>query len=124
MTVDYCTIEDALSVVERLGVHVRDIGLLGSALERPRTDVLGVEAYPDLNMKAVALLDGLNRAHGLDDGNKRLSWILTVIFYELNDHDLYAAVDDGESFVLEVAGTHMELDDIAAWLAEHVTEFE
>lgn len=123
MTVDYCTIEDALSVVERLGVHVRDLGLLSSALERPRTDVFGVVAYAGLNMKAAALLDGPNRAHGLDDGNKRLSWILTAIFYELNGHDLYATADDGEAFVLEVAGTHLELDDIAAWLANHVTKF-
>lgn len=121
MSVDYCTLDDALIIVERLGVHVRDIGLLSSALERPRTDVFGLDAYPDLHSKAGALLDAVNRAHPLDDGNKRLSWLITVLFYDRNGFDSYASADDGEEFVLRAAGEHLALDQIAAWLAAHVT---
>jgi len=118
--VDYCTLDDALIAVELLGVRVRDIGLLASAQERPRTDVFGLEAYPDLNSKAAALLDGINRAHALEDGNKRLSWLLTVLFYERNGLDLYSTADDGEEFVLRVADRDLELVDIAAWLEAHI----
>ena len=121
MSVDYCTLDDALITVERLGVHVREIGLLSSALERPRTDVFGLEAYPDLHSKAAALLDAVNRAHPLDDGNRRLSWLITVLFYDRNGLDLYASADDGEEFVLHAAGEHLALAEIAAWLAAHVT---
>lgn len=121
MSVQHCTIDDALFVVERLGVNVADMGLLASALERPRTDVFGVEAYAGPHLKAAALLDAINRAHALDDGNKRLSWILTAVFYELNGWDLFAGPDDGESFVLRVAGDHLDLNIIAAWLEAHVT---
>lgn len=121
MSVDCCTLDDALIVVERLGVHVRDIGLLSSALERPRTDVFGLEAYPDQHTKAAALLDAVARAHPLDDGNKRLSWLITVLFYDRNGFDLYAAPDDGEEFVLRAAGEHLGLEETAAWLAAHVT---
>ncbi len=121
MSVDYCTLDDALIVVERLGVQVRDLGLLSGALERPRTDVSGLAAYPDLHTKAAALLDAVNRAHALDDGNKRLSWLLTTLCYDRNGIDLYAEPDDGEEFILRNAGEHIELDEIAAWLAAHVT---
>lgn len=123
MNLHYCTIEDALLVVERLGVNVADMGLLNGALERPRTDVFGVEAYPSAHLKGAALLDAINRAHALDDGNKRLSWILTAVFCELNGLDLFAEPDEGESLVLRVAGSHPELDVIAAWLEAHVTPF-
>jgi len=118
--IDYCPLDDALVAVELLRVRVRDVGLLASALERPRTDVFGLEAYPDLNSKAAALLDGINRAHALEDGNKRLSWLLTVLFYERNGLDLCASADDGEEFVLGVADAHLELADIAAWLDAHI----
>lgn len=121
MSLDYCTLDDALIIVDRLGVHVRDLGLLSSALERPRTDVFGLEAYPDLHSKAAALLDAVNRAHPLDDGNKRLSWLTTVLFYARNGHDLYADADEGEEFILRTAGEHLEITEIAAWLADHAT---
>jgi death-on-curing protein len=44
----YLEIEDALQVVDRYGFHIRDIGLLASALARPATTVMGAEAYPRL----------------------------------------------------------------------------
>lgn len=121
MTPDYVQIEDALTAVELLGVRVRDIGLLSSALERPRTDVFGLEAYPDLHSKAAALIDAPNRGHPLEDGNKRLSWLLTSLFYERNGLDLLATPDDGEQFVLRVAGEHLDLDEIVLWLSAHTS---
>ncbi len=72
MTVDHVEAADALEAVKQLGLLVRDVGLLASALERPRTDIFGVEVYPDLHQTAAALIDGVNRAHALVDGNKRL----------------------------------------------------
>lgn len=44
---EYLTLEDVLSLVEDLGVGpVRDIGLLDSAVHRPRVSVFGRDAYP------------------------------------------------------------------------------
>lgn len=120
MSIDYVQPKDALEAVKQLGLEIRDFGLLASALERPCTDLFGVEVYPDLHSKAAALIDGINRAHALLDGNKRLSWVLTVLFYERNGLDLSASVDDGEQFVLGIASAHHELADIADWLRAHV----
>lgn len=57
----YLDIEDALQVVDRYGIHIRDVGLLASALARPGTAVMGAEAYPDFSMKAAAWLESVAR---------------------------------------------------------------
>lgn len=74
-------LEDLLAIVDELGVGpVRDIGLLDAAVHRPRSTLFGVDAYPDLDTKAAALLHSLVRNHCLVDGNERLSWVAVVVF--------------------------------------------
>jgi death-on-curing protein len=58
--------------------------LLGSAVARPKTTVVGAEAYPDIHTKAAALLHSLCRNHALVDGNKRLAWTACQVFLGLN----------------------------------------
>jgi death on curing protein len=65
----YLDVEDALQVVDRYGFHVRDVGLLGSALAGPATTLMGSEAYPELALKAAAVLQPMARFHPLSDGN-------------------------------------------------------
>nr|MDA8436068.1 alcohol dehydrogenase [Actinomycetales bacterium] len=63
----FLELDDLLHVAERtLGVspQVRDVGLLQSALARPRTSVLGEDAYDSIHTKAAALLHSLARNHG------------------------------------------------------------
>jgi death-on-curing protein len=65
---DYLDLEDLLEIArEAVGrdVVVRDYGLLESALARPRASVFGQDAYPDLHLKAAALLHSLARNHAL-----------------------------------------------------------
>ena len=63
--IEYLTLEDVLSLVEDLGVGpVRDIGLLDSAVHRPRVSVFGRDAYPGLDDKAAVLLESLVGNHG------------------------------------------------------------
>ncbi len=49
---------------------VRDMGLLASAIERPRTNVFGAKLYPTLHEEAAALLHSVARNHVLIDDNK------------------------------------------------------
>lgn len=83
----YLEIEDALQVIDRYGFHIRDIGLLASALARPGTIVMGTEAYPQLPMKAAALLESVARFDLLIDGNRRTAWTLTVLMLWINGLD-------------------------------------
>jgi death-on-curing protein len=75
---------------------VIDLGLILSAVERPKASFDGEDLYPDLPSKAAVLLESLARNHGFLDGNKRTAvmsfWeFLTVNGYraELSDLDLY-----------------------------------
>ena len=93
-------------------VAVRDHGLLASALARPQTSVFGADAYPDLHTKAAALLHSLARNHALVDGNKRLAWLASYVFLDINGHRVTASNDEVVEFVLAVAAG--ELTDVSA----------
>lgn len=102
--IDYVTVEDLLILIDDLGVGpIRDIGLLDSAAHRPQVTVLGADAYPSIDEKAAVLLESVVRNHALVDGNKRLGWLATVIFYGLNGITLAAPDDDAYDLVIQIA---------------------
>lgn len=115
----YVTIGDVIAIVTANGWHPRDALALDTVVTRPRAFMYGTELYPGLHTKAAALMDSANRQHPLLDGNKRLSWLLVTIFYDLNDHEVVTDLGEAETFVLAVAGDHLQLDEIATWLADH-----
>lgn len=83
--VEYLDLEDLLTLVQTLGVGpVRGVGLLEFAAVRPRWSPFGDDAYPNLNLKAPALLHSIPWYRALVDGNKRLAWLATVVFLDLN----------------------------------------
>jgi death-on-curing protein len=98
---------------------VRDMGLLESALARPQASAFGADAYPDLHLKAAALLESLARNRALIDGNKRLAWVATRLFLALNGADVRVPSPEiGDVFVRAVAQGQLPLADIAARLQE------
>ncbi|HMR47709.1 MAG TPA: type II toxin-antitoxin system death-on-curing family toxin [Arachnia sp.] len=118
----YLTLEDLLALVGDLDVGpVRDVGLLDSAAHRPRTSLFGVEAYPSLDQKAAVLLESIVRNHALVDGNKRLGWLATVVFYGLNGLDVDAPDDEAYDMVVAVAGGRIAYRDVAALLTNWTT---
>lgn len=106
--------EQALAVVERLGLHIRDAGLLFSALARPRASMFGVDAYPSPELKAAALVSSLAQNHPLFDGNKRLSLYLSFAFLRLNGRRATFTNDDAFDFILSVAQSRLTLEEIGA----------
>ncbi|HVB51863.1 MAG TPA: Fic family protein [Acidimicrobiales bacterium] len=111
---EFLTLEDALGIIEALGVGpVRDLGLLDSALARPRSSAFGFDAYETLELKASALLQSLVKNHSLIDGNKRLGWMSTVIFLRLNDRVSDLTTIDAFSLVNDIAAGSLELNEIA-----------
>jgi len=116
----YLDIEDALQVVDGYGFHIRDIGLLASALARPGTTVQGTEAYADLALKAAALLDSVARFHPLLDGNKRTAWTLMVSFLWINGFKHDFGTVDAFDLVLGVAAGNIRLEQSAEAIASHI----
>ncbi|MPZ95607.1 MAG: alcohol dehydrogenase [Propionibacteriales bacterium] len=112
--VEFLDLDDLLGLVRVLGIGpVRDVGLLDAAAARPRSSVFGEDAYPTLALKAAALLHSIAGNHALVDGNKRLAWLATVVFLDLNScgpdltddaaFDLVMRVADGSRDVTEIA---------------------
>ena len=118
---EYLDADDLLTIVQYAiagEVAVRDHGLLASAVARPQASAFGADAYPELHLKAAALLHSLARNHPLVDGNKRLAWLATYVFLEINGHPPFASQDDVFDLVMAVAaGTLDDLEKIAAELA-------
>lgn len=111
------TFEDALAVIDELGLTLADPGLLASAIGRPAATVFGQDAYPDLATKVAALLDSVLGNHALVDGNKRTGWTLAMITIWINGYVL--DYDEGEAFTIVVAVGARELTvaQIADWFA-------
>jgi len=98
---------------------IRDIGLLGSAAARPQTTAFGEDAYPDLLLKAAALLQSLVNDHPLVDGNKRLGWLAAAVFLELNGIQATRASNNAVyDLVIWVASTNPDLPDIETRLQQ------
>src|SRR5690606_12000423 len=92
----------------------RDIGLLAAAVARPQTTVGGVDAYGTIWRKAAALLQSIVNNHSLVDGNKRLGWLVTAVFLELNDSSVAAASNDSVyELVMSVASSRIDVDQVA-----------
>ena len=115
---------ESLIVVADLAVggqaQIRDVGLLASAAARPMTGFGDFEAYPGVDEKAAALLHSLVGNHALVDGNKRLGWTATVVFYDLNGYELDAPDDPAYDHVIGVAEGRLDVAEIAATLRQWV----
>jgi death-on-curing protein len=115
--VEYLDLEDLLALaIALLGdpPPVRDHGLLESAAMRPCTTVFSEETYPDVWTKAAALMQSLSKHHPLVDGNKRLAWMATAVFLDLNGIDPAGIRnEDVYDFVIDVAAGDHEVSEIA-----------
>ena len=93
--------EDLERITARMGMAVRDGGLLMSASIRPATRLYGEDMYPGLIAKAAAVMHSIVTHHPLVDDNKRLGWLSLVI--TLNVNGVRLDVPDDEAFALTMA---------------------
>ena len=109
-------------IAETGGMHgVRDVGLLRSAVERPRATFGGKDLYRDLFHKAAALLESLIGNHPFLDGNKRTAISAAGLFLVLNGDALDATQRELETFALDVTLKKRDVQDAAAWFRRQST---
>lgn len=120
--VEFLDLDDVLGLARRLlgdPPPIRDVGLLGSAVARPQTSIGGEDAYPTIWLKAAALLQSIVDNHALIDGNKRLGWLATAVFLEINDASVAAASnDDVYDLVMAAAAGASTIEGIAEELQQ------
>ncbi|WP_246848482.1 type II toxin-antitoxin system death-on-curing family toxin [Pseudarthrobacter sp. NIBRBAC000502772] len=71
--------------------------------------MLGVEAYPQLAMKAAALMESVARFSPLIDGNKRTAWTLMVLMLWINGCRNDFITDEAFDLVVGVAASDIGL---------------
>ncbi|MGH7630585.1 MAG: type II toxin-antitoxin system death-on-curing family toxin [Gemmatimonadales bacterium] len=121
----YLTLGEVLELYTRImtksggSAGLRDLGALESALAQPRASFGGVDLYPTLAEKAVALGFSLIRNHPFRDGNKRIGHAALEATLMLNGHELRAEVADAEATVLAVAEGSCSREQLLEWVRIH-----
>jgi len=99
---------------------VRDLGLLASALARPKQ--AATFAHPTVPELAALYTLGIIKNHPFVDGNKRVGTVLLDVFLE--DHGYEVVVSDEEllSTVVALAAGKMSEETFVAWVTERTRE--
>jgi death-on-curing protein len=115
---EYLSVDDVVQIVEMfseapLRDAVRDLGLLIAAVDRPAVRYRGQDVYAPLAMKAAALMESLARNNALFDGNKRLAWLATNVFLELNGAAVQFSDNEVFSLLREVQQGYLATNELA-----------
>ena len=94
---------------------IRDIGLLESALDRPR-NLLACEPRTSIFRLAAALCVGIAKNHLFNDGNKRTALLATRAFLYLNGRELEPSQSDEVATLVAVADGSLTERELASWL--------
>ena len=100
---------------------LRDENALESALARPRQK-WHYEQIIDLPALAAAYGYGLCRNHLYRDGNKRVAFVVMVVFLELNGLRFVASDPEVVTVMVQLAGGRLAEDQLADWLRRHTTK--
>ena len=100
---------------------VRDIGLLESALARPKNLLAYSEQTPSLALLAAAYAKGIVANHPFVDGNKRTAFTVSVTFLLLNGLRLTATKEDRVLTFWSLAAGEITEDQLAAWFESNTS---
>ena len=89
---------------------IRDMGMLKFG---------GEDLYPDIYMKAGALVQSIVKNHPFLDGNKRTAFSSAFIFFKGNGILLLSTRKKVVSFMVKVANENLSVDEISSWLRKN-----
>lgn len=121
----YLSAEQVLFMHSRLidttgGAHgVRDLGLLRSAVERPKATFEGKDLYKDVFYKAAALMESLTNNHPFIDGNKRTAITGSALFLRYNGFLLNTTQKKMETFTLHMATHKVSFKNAVEWFRKN-----
>ena len=94
---------------------LRDLGLLESALSRPR-NIIAYAEKADTAALAAAYAFGIAKNHPFLDGNKRTALVVMRTFLILNGTDIDASQQDKYQTTLALADGRLTEPDLAEWI--------
>ena len=100
---------------------LRDENALEAALARPRQK-WHYESKVDLAALAAAYAFGLSRSHPFRDGNKRVAFVVMVVFLELNAWSFEAQESEVVRAMVALAEGSLGEKELADWVRTHSTK--
>ncbi len=100
---------------------LRDENALEAALARSRQK-WNYEPNTDVPALAAAYGFGLSRSHPYRDGNKRVSFVVMVVFLELNGWTFEAEEIEVVRAMVALAAGSLTQNTLAEWLQQHSTK--
>lgn len=102
---------------------LRDEHALEAALARP-LQRHAYRARADLAELAAAYGHGLATGHPFHDGNKRIAFVIMVVFLELNGVELEAEEAEVVTVMLALAAGELDEERLAAWVRTRIAPAE
>ncbi|KIC71977.1 type II toxin-antitoxin system death-on-curing family toxin [Candidatus Protochlamydia amoebophila] len=118
----FLSVEEVILIHDHLvseygGLHgIRDMGLLVSAIEMPKTTMFGEYLHESIFDKASAYLFHIVCNHAFLDGNKRTGAAVTLIFLSQNDCKMKYDMREFEEMVCKVAQGLFSKEEISNFL--------
>jgi death-on-curing protein len=100
---------------------VRDMGLLESALARPKNQFHYSDSPLSLQRLAAAYAKGIVANHPFVDGNKRTAFIVSVTFLRLNGLQLTANKEDRVVAFWNLADGSLSEEELSAWFESNTS---
>ena len=98
---------------------IRDMGLLLSALEMPKTTMFGADLHPTIYHKAAAYLFHLVCNHPFNDANKRTGGFSAAVFLEINGINTIFSDKEYEYIIISTAKGEIKKEEIASFFENH-----
>jgi len=118
----FLTVEEVIQIHDELvseygGLHgIRDMGLLVSAIEMPKSTMFGEYLHKSIYDKASAYLYHIACNHAFLDGNKRTAAATTLIFLIQNGYEIKFDINEFENLICNVAQRKTSKEFISKFL--------
>jgi death-on-curing protein len=101
---------------------VRDLGLLESALARPKNlFAYSEQQHASIARLAAAYAKGIVANHPFVDGNKRMAFTVSLTFLRLNGLELTATKEDRVLTFWSLAAGEISEEQLAQWFERNTT---
>lgn len=98
---------------------IRDLGLLQSALARPK-NLFAYEGVTDIARLAACYAAGIARNHPFVDGNKRAAFLALGLFLAINGWKLEADKAEATLVMLDLAAGGTGEEELADWIRARI----
>ena len=101
---------------------IRDVSLLESALEQPRTTFSGTYLHDNIFKMAAAYGFHLCNNHPFIDGNKRISLVAMDIFLQRNGYEIVASEKETYQIIMQLSTGNLTKDQLTKCLEINTSE--